>query len=84
MDYINDDYCQDCICHETGVKHTETTTTSQCFNPNSVGDGYCDDDTNIELCWFDGGDCCAPDAVKDFCEECACLEEQGKLNFQRF
>ena len=64
----------------TTTENTATTTTSQCFAPNSVGDGYCDDDTNIESCWFDGGDCCNPDAEKEFCVECACLEEQGKSN----
>ena len=64
----------------TTTENTATTTKSQCFNPNNVGDGFCDDETNIASCLFEGGDCCGPDVVKVFCDECACLEEQGKSN----
>ena len=39
-----------------------------------VGDGYCDDYTNIEGCNFDGGDCCGSNVNTDWCTECICLE----------
>ena len=29
-----------------------------CGDPSFAGDGYCDDDNNLEECGFDGGDCC--------------------------
>ena len=37
-----------------------------------IGDGICDDENNNESCQFDGGDCCGPDVVTDFCVECIC------------
>ena len=29
------------------------------FIPSLVGDGFCNDETNIFECGFDGGDCCS-------------------------
>ena len=29
-----------------------------CGDPSFAGDGYCDDNNNVEECGFDGGDCC--------------------------
>jgi hypothetical protein len=40
-----------------------------------MGDGYCDDITNIEGCGFDGGDCCLDDIDTSYCDECLCLED---------
>merc|ERR1719436_1416623 len=34
------------------------TASSGCSNPESMGDRICDDENNIEACFFDGGDCC--------------------------
>ena len=48
------DYCIDCTCHLIE-------TCAAGFFPPSVGNGFCDDDTNILECNFDGGDCCGPD-----------------------
>ena len=39
-----------------------------------IGDGYCDDDNNIEGCQFDGGDCCGEDVFTDYCWQCICYE----------
>ena len=39
-----------------------------------IGDGYCDDENNIEDCQFDSGDCCGPDVFTDYCLECICYE----------
>ena len=42
-----------------------------------VGNGFCNGDTNIVECHFDGGDCCPnPDMVNvntDSCSDCNCL-----------
>ena len=46
-----------------------------CFSPNWVGDGYCDDETNNEDCEYDGGDCCGNCVNAKFCIECVCSDE---------
>ena len=60
------DDCSECACH-----YQETCEAG--FFPGLVGNGYCNDATNIEVCNFDGGDCCGicPNTVN--CTECACL-----------
>ena len=45
------------------------------------GDGTCDDILNIELCEYDGGDCCLPEEI-DHCHDtdCAChLNENSNM-----
>ena len=37
-----------------------------------IGDGFCDDETNDELCEFDGGDCCDINHDLTLCSECFC------------
>ena len=46
------------------------------FHP-LVGNGVCNDITNIPECEFDGSDCCISPVIKDHCSNCQCL---GKLN----
>ncbi len=41
-----------------------------------VGDGLCDDNVNIEMCQFDGGDCCLDKKLTPLCKNCTC-----KMNF---
>ena len=48
-----------------------------CPMPNWIGDSYCDDETNIPECMYDGGDCC-DHAEEDgsfslTCTACLCL-----------
>ena len=46
-DSVNDQYCNECICHESG----DTANTNNCpayVNVAWVGDTMCDDSTNIE------------------------------------
>ena len=52
-----------------------------------IGDGYCDDQNNVESCGYDKGDCCGDDVQKDYCTECLCKSNNtgtevqiGKLN----
>ena len=47
----------------------------QSSNPDWIGDGDCDDETNNAGCGFDGGDCCGPDVKTTYCSECECLGE---------
>ena len=46
---------------------------------NYLGDKYCDDENNMHLCNYDGGDCCAgednpviDEGTYQFCTECEC------------
>ena len=45
---------------------------SDCANLMLVGDGFCNDLTNILECDFDGGDCCLTCVNTEFCSECQC------------
>ena len=42
------------------------------LNPSWVGDGICDDLTNVFECDYDGGDCCLSDTDTSYCLECLC------------
>ena len=59
----------------TNTKMTTTTAVSACTN-NYVGDGYCDDENNIEVCNWDGGDCCNNNIQNwdEYCDDCQCFE----------
>ena len=37
-----------------------------------VGNGFCNDETNIAACNYDGGDCCGHNVNTDFCSNCQC------------
>jgi hypothetical protein len=38
-----------------------------------VGNGICNDETNIADCGYDGGDCCGNCVVTEHCDNCTCL-----------
>ena len=38
-----------------------------------VGDGMCNDETNNQECYYDGGDCCGSCIITDFCVNCTCI-----------
>ena len=63
---VNKDHCTECICH-----FKESCATG--FLPSSVGDGYCNDETNNPDCNYDGGDCCGSCINTDFCDNCTCF-----------
>ena len=42
----------------SGTDGTYGTDGNECPYPTWQGDGYCDDENNVESCDFDGGDCC--------------------------
>ena len=39
-----------------------------------MGDGFCNDETNIAKCDYDGGDCCGSCVITEHCLECLCLD----------
>ena len=45
---------------------------TECLETGHFADGYCDDVANTEICNWDGGDCCGPNRVIDYCTECQC------------
>ena len=44
-----------------------------CDNFVLVGNGFCNDETNIAACNFDGGDCCGSCVITEYCSNCDCL-----------
>ena len=38
-----------------------------------IGDGFCNDITNVPECRYDGGDCCGDNINTSLCSECQCL-----------
>ena len=54
-----------------------------CVNPGYVADGFCDDETNNENCFFDGGDCCMPNPDISYCSACQCLPIKSKFGDRR-
>ena len=45
---------------------------SACATPSWLGDGFCDDPTNNEVCEWDGGDCCGDNVNTKYCKACKC------------
>ena len=52
-----------------------------CENPSEVANGFCNDETNIPECNFDGGDCCGSCVKKTFCSNCTCLNGGLGMDF---
>ena len=59
------DYCTNCTCLLFEACATGSL-------PPSVGDGYCNDETNIIECGYDHGDCCLTNVITDYCSNCSC------------
>ena len=49
-----------------------------------VGDGICNDETNIQECDYDGFDCCLPNVNRDSCLNCTCFCKMPELVGNRF
>ena len=81
LDPIDTQYCSECQCIDGNATTENPVTTtvdlSGCSSPASVGDGYCDDATNIMECNYDGGDCCLDPVNTLVCLECQCLIDGG-------
>jgi hypothetical protein len=44
-----------------------------CNNAALVGNGFCNDETNIAACNYDSGDCCGSCVLIEYCSNCDCL-----------
>jgi len=71
------EFCTDCQClTPDGTTMPDIFPDGWCksFNPNWIGDGFCDDDHNNPSCKYDQGDCCNSNASHEFCTICLCLD----------
>jgi hypothetical protein len=75
----NKQFCQDCKCTKV-YNHTEYTIEHHCEYPQYFGDNVCDDPNNSPGCYFDGGDCCKPEADRSWCTDCICYEEKAETS----
>merc|ERR1712051_715911 len=62
---MNNEFCTDCTCYL--VENCAAG-----FTPSVVGNDFCNDGTNNEICNYDGGDCCGYTVNTDFCIDCIC------------
>ena len=46
-------------------------------NHANQGDGYCDDDNNVENCNYDNGDCCGGVLDPNYCQQCICYNSSS-------
>ena len=51
-----------------------------CPNYAKIEDGLCQDENNVELCMFDGGDCCLSEVDTTQCSECQCHTEKDDFD----
>ena len=54
-----------------------------CQHWEHVGDGYCDDEANIEQCGYDLNDCCEMNNDRTLCSSCTCLIPEIEFQIQR-
>ena len=64
MHHIECSFCSECVCHFIETCKAEV-------HP-LVGNGFCNDNSNIVECDYDGGDCCV-NVNTDSCSDCNCL-----------
>ena len=55
------------------VKHNNT-----CPVWSLAGDGYCDDEANVNECGYDFDDCCKVENDRSLCQECFCILSDTK------
>ena len=56
---------------------------ADCAQPILIGNGFCNDETNVPECIYDGGDCCISCLNTDYCTNCTCIEGATE-NFNEF
>ena len=49
-------------------------------NKTLIGDGFCNDITNIPECDYDGGDCCGETVLTEYCDVCTCNFDPSNPN----
>ncbi len=58
------------LCEQKGIQTGFLV--SECDKDELVGNGFCNDETNVQKCAFDGGDCCLEAIKVRDCKECIC------------
>ena len=51
-----------------------------CHHYAQIGDGICQDENNVDLCMYDGGDCCLAELNSAQCTECHCISEEDEFD----
>ena len=64
--------CSVCQCFEGMTQSPHVL----CPHHSKIGDGICQDENNIDLCLYDGGDCCLAEMNGTQCKECQCLSQE--------
>ena len=70
------------LCHKC-LKYQEMPKTSYeglCPNHVQIGDGFCQDENNIDVCLFDGGDCCLEELETAHCKGCICINAKDHFD----
>ena len=78
--------CEDCICHTTnkvecnnGCKYSGWGGSSyDYYSEPGPDNGFCEDESNTEVCGYDGGDCCDEEAECN-CDDCLCKDTGLKV-----
>ena len=66
---VNTDYCEQCFCYE------EFPECVYLSDVKLIGNKVCNDETNIDVCNYDGEDCCGACIDVEHCTECICYGE---------
>ena len=73
---VKKNFCSDCKCldcnWEPDVGACGLPLLASCGSPAFKGDGFCDDNNNIEGCDWDNGDCCGSSNNYKYCAACGC------------
>ena len=60
------------------ISSNETLFHGRCPYWDIAGDGYCNDEANIEHCGYDLNDCCQMEKDRTLCSNCTCLIAKDK------
>ena len=73
------EHFKDEIITTAAPKNVSTKPPKFCDKIDFIGDGFCDDEINNELCDYDKGDCCEIDNDRSLCQECFCYTPKNDL-----
>ena len=72
-------HSQDKVVTKTLPSNPTTKPAKFCKMIDFAGDGFCDNETNNELCEYDRGDCCDISNDRSQCQECFCYTPKIEL-----
>jgi len=89
VEEVTEEVQQEAPADPTSVEQPSDWCAPMCHSPNMVGDGNCQEQCNVEACFYDGGDCgeraleddipeCTVRGTNGFCQEgCPCSRGEG-------